>query len=48
MLRMSMSIPIFLGVVFIGNSLKYSFLIWLGAGPFYLLLHYVYSSLLGL
>ena len=46
MLRMS--IPIFLGAVFIGNSLKYSFLVWLGAGPFYLLLHYLYSSLFGL
>ena len=46
MLRMS--IPIFLGAVFIGNSLKYSFLIWLGAGPLYLLLHYLYSSLFGI
>ena len=45
MLRMS--IPIFLGAVFIGNSLKYSVLIWLGAGPLYLLLHFVYSALFG-
>jgi membrane protein YqaA with SNARE-associated domain len=46
MLRMP--IPVFLGAVFIGNSLKYSFLVWLGAGPLYLLLHYIYSSLFGL
>jgi membrane protein YqaA with SNARE-associated domain len=46
MLRMS--IAIFLGAVFIGNSIKYSFLIWLGAGPVYLLLHYIYSLLFGI
>jgi membrane protein YqaA with SNARE-associated domain len=44
---MRMSIAVFLVAVFVGNSLKYSFLIWLGAGPLYTLLHFLYSSLLG-
>lgn len=46
MLRMP--IPFFLVAVFVGNSLKYTALIWLGAGPIYWLLHHVYSSLFGL
>lgn len=42
---MRMAIPVFLGAVFVGNSLKYTFIIWLGAGPLYVLLHYFYTSI---
>lgn len=46
MLRMS--IPIFLGSVFVGNSLKYTTLIWLGSGPLYWLIHQIISATFGL